>query len=365
MLTAWATTACTLTTALDFVGPDKKPPQNNDAGRTARGDSGPDAAQVDGPAQWDGAIDGSVQDSTAPDGAASERTLDPRPDAAAPSTPTSTGVTAVPPDTTLLDASLPISPRDASEPDARVDDRAEDAAQFECVPAVPLLNEGYEGTLSQWSIVNWPATACQETGITTAIAVERDHSVRSRVQCAAVSDHLHFTSLQLAATEPQSTTDSPHVAVLSFAAWLSVGYDFSADKWLDLARFTMTCDGSDAPLALSLNRSSRHLVVNNSGNSPALSEPVSGAPAFPLTTWARVDVLVDPAAGSLAVWQDEVLVAQTAFQAENSAFCRLELGTMASKTHTDLVTFMDDVRLSRLKAPITDLARPPRVCLDD
>ncbi len=67
-------------------------------------------------------------------------------------------------------------------------------------------------------------------------------------------------------------------------------------------------------------------------------------------------------AGSLVVWQNSTLVTQATFASDASTLCHVEFGTMASKTHSDLVTFEDDVRLSLLRAPLPDVSLAPRVC---
>lgn len=341
-----ALVSCTLTTDLDFVGPSKKPTPERDASVNP-------AADAERPAS-DAMLDADVS-----------------------SYSTSTSDTTTPPPLTVDASDESIDASVSVPPDADVE--SNDAASFfdasaqtppdagqTCVAATPLLLESYEGDLTQWSVVNWQRTDCQQTEITAAIALDSAHSVRSRITCQSDADQLHHTTLRLSNDAPETQApgvEAPNGSLLSFAVWVSAGYDFGADTWLDFVRFTGTCDRTDDPITLGLNDSSRLLTATRLQESDALTR-AQNAPRLPLTTWTRVDIYVNYAEGLLAVWQDGSLVTTLVFQRSAPSLCLVDFGTMASRLHSDLVIFHDDVRLLRLNAPLLDLSYAPELCLD-
>ncbi len=237
LLVSWAAMSCTLTTNLDFVGPPLESSTNNqhstEPGTPDAGAGNSSSALVGASSSSVAAIDAAVESSSAGTSTSAAESTTTRDDSRQ--------------DASVIDASA----LDASTPDASpLDSALPDASPDDCVPATTLLVEGYEGDLTKWSAVNWQSTQCQQTDIATDIAVESAHSIRSRIECSAESDHLHFTSLQLVNDTNQLPPRGPYAPfgfVLSFSAWLSVGYDFEADTWLDFLRFTGSCDRADPP----------------------------------------------------------------------------------------------------------------------
>lgn len=356
ILVSWATISCTLTTDLDFVGPplasSEVEPNTNQPDADDAGNGSSVDASISSASTIDIAPESSGEATSASMVESDSTHSDSRRDASVA-------------DARVLDASaLDASQLDASIRDGALDGAMRDASPEDCIAATTLLAESYEGDLTKWSSVNWQSTPCHQTDIATDIAVESAHSVRSRIQCAADSDHLHFTSFQLLNTEqvPPTGQYAPYGFVLSFSAWLSVGYDFEADTWLDFVRFTGTCDRTDAPLAIGLNDPSRQLSITNATTLDELSPPETDAPSFPLAAWTAVDVYINYDEGSLVVWQDGALVTQATFASDATTLCHVEFGTMASMTHSDLVTFEDEVRLMLLQAPLFDVSVAPRVC---
>lgn len=344
--------SCTLTTNLDFVGPGTKPASNQDASVAPTRDAGTSAP--------DALLDAEVPSLTTPTPASGSTTTPPLTvaDASDASSDAGDAGDPSPPDADVY-------PNDGASLEDPSDSEPTDAGDT-CIAATPLLSESYEGDLTQWSAVTWQRTECQQTDVAAAIALDSTHAVRSRIQCQADTDHLHYTTIRLSGDAPDTQApgvDAPNGLLLSFAVWLSAGYDFDADTWLDFVRFSGACDRTDDPLAVGLNESGRYLTATRPQESDALTR-VQDAPRLPLTTWARVDIYVNYTEGSLAVWQDGSLVTTVLFQRSAPSLCLVDFGTMASRVHSDLVTFHDDVRLSRLNTPLRDLSKPPELCAE-
>jgi hypothetical protein len=348
--------SCTLTTDLDFVG--ARPSTSSDEKVDAQ-------VRLDADVHHDGSVH--LDANVGPDaGGSSTRTTAHTvtssalaPDAIAPNA--DADVAPAPQDASL-DASAP----DAAPMDASADSAVADA-RVDCVAATPLLTESYESDLSKWSSVNWQQTECQQTDIAQDTSVDSAHSVRSRIECQADEDHLHFTSIQLLDAPSQTPTsgmNAPNGLLLSFSAWLSVGYDFETTRWLDFARFIGSCDRSDPPVAVGLNTPGRQLSLSHFATDQDVVSLAESAPQFPLIAWAKLDVYVNFADGSLVVWQDDALVASAVFARSTTDVCYLEFGTMASSANSDLVTFADDVRLVRLEEALATLSTPPKPCGD-
>jgi hypothetical protein len=349
VLVSCAAISCTLTTDLDFVGPDDKTSSDTDS-KTHTADAGThDASNM--------SSDGSLTSAT-PDTTSTQSTIE--------GTSTTTveddaDVSTPPSDASIGDA----SPLDASPVDAGLDAESHEPVDADCIVATNLLTESFEGDLSQWATINWQSTNCQHTDVATDIAAHDAHSVRSRIKCASDADHLHFASLRLLNETSQNEPtglDAPYGFVLSFSAWLSVGYDFDTDTWLDFVRIYGSCDRTDSPFAVGLNDPSRRLSISSRDSSDMPSAAATDAPQFPLTTWAKVEMYVNYTEGSVVVWQDGELITSSRFESDYSNLCQLDFGTMASKAHSDLATFEDDVRLSKLEAPLAEMERSPRIC---
>jgi hypothetical protein len=340
-----ACASCTLMTDLDFVG--ERPIR---AGETRDASAEGKDAAANGVEPKDGSVPPQATSSTATNPTSSDgesRSLD----AAAPDPADAADADTSP----AMNGSAPDAvARDAS-PDSALSDAGTD-----CVSVASVLFESYEGDLTRWSAVNWQDTDCQQTYVATDLAVDKEHAVRSRIECASESDHLHFTALRLQAltATPATGIAAPYGVLLSFSVWLSVGYDFDADRWLQFVRFRGACDLTDEPQQVGLNDAERYLSVSNART----ERRADTAPRFPLASWAKVTIYINYAAGSFAVWQDNLLVNEGTFEREASNLCYLEFGTMAAQSNSDLVTFQDDLHLALLDAPIGDLAASPTPC---
>jgi hypothetical protein len=235
-------------------------------------------------------------------------------------------------------------------------------------PGQLVWYEDFEsGDYARWSSVDYDSgwSSCTNNRFADNRFVSVGHSHKSRIKCASETGlHRGYGLLRFDgdALVPSISIASPggieseHGVVVTFWTWLKAPAGFGDGRWVSL--FTVTDDCSNAwegVVTLGLQDETGRLA-------PAHVDSwdwVPGAPAFPLRQWVRTTIYLNYHDGAMHVWQDGEKVCHASFQRPGTSLCQWHFGLYGSGDNEDVVLYEDDLRITRLAAPLPDFQTEP------